>query len=166
MVVIVGLALLSIPYLIFSMGDGDINPGNYHFIVGEATYFSNGSADGSQVVVENQRTSEELYDIVGPDGNSDTSGYYIVDLGDLAQGYRDGDIITVTVYGIDDYSTWQGNNFTTVNNDSVSQIVDVVLYPTATLSRSPSSYDFGDMLEDRTAYTSFEIWNAGEGTLT
>jgi len=166
MVVIVGLALLSIPYLIFSMGDGDINPGNYHFIVGEATYFSNGSADGSQVVVENQRTSEELYDIVGPDGNSDTSGYYIVDLGDLAQGYRDGDIITVTVYGIDDYSTWQGNNFTTVNNDSVSQIVDVVLYPTATLSRSPSSYDFGDMLEDRTADTSFEIWNSGEGTLT
>jgi len=34
------------------------------------------------------------------------------------------------------------------------------------LAYSPSSHDFGDMLEGQTDSTTFEIWNSGTGTLT
>ncbi|MDD5779307.1 MAG: Ig-like domain-containing protein, partial [Candidatus Thermoplasmatota archaeon] len=48
-----------------------------------------------------------------------------------------------------------------VTNGSVT-----VTSETPILSRSPASHDFGDMLVDHTASTTFEIWNSGEGTLT
>jgi len=146
--------------------EGDIN--SYHFIVGEATYFSSGAAEGAHVTVENQRTGEDLLDVVGVSGNSGTSGYYMVDIGDYSLGYQHGDAVTVTVTGVGAYSDWQGISSTTVDNNSVSQIVDVILYSSETplLSYAPELFDFGSMLEGQVDSTSFDVWNAGDGTLT
>ena len=69
-----------------------------HFVTGQAHYeLFNAStlpADGAQVTVTNQRTQEKLYDTVGPAGNSNVSGYYLVDLADFPLGYQDGDQIS------------------------------------------------------------------------
>ena len=102
---------------------------DWHYIVGQAVYKNQGVADGAQVTVINQRTDEKLYDTVGPSGNSDTSGYYMVDLAYLTQGYQDGDTIIVDITGTGPYSTWQGANSTEVDNKTVSQILDVTLMP-------------------------------------
>jgi len=70
-----------------------------HFIVGEAYYDGSIPADGANVTVINERTSEKLYDTVGPSGNSDASGYYLVDLDDMPSDYKDGDTIIVVING-------------------------------------------------------------------
>ncbi|KAA0002289.1 MAG: hypothetical protein FE048_04135, partial [Thermoplasmata archaeon] len=120
-------------------------PPDSHFIVGEAYYDGTIPADGANVTVINERTSEKLYDIVGPSGNSGISGYYVVDLADLPTGYRDGDGILVIINGTGDYSSWTGTNSTTVDNATASQIVNVILSsihdttpPETTITSGPS----------------------------
>ena len=98
-----------------------------HFIVGEAYYDGSIPADGANVTVINERTSEKLYDTVGPSGNSDASGYYLVDLDDMPSDYKDGDTIIVVINGTGDYSSWTGTNSTVVDNNTASQIVNVIL---------------------------------------
>ena len=49
--------------------------------------------------------------------------------------------------------------------DGVFQVCVTVIELDPILSYDPTSYDFGEMEEGQTDSTSFEIWNAGNGTL-
>jgi len=100
-------------------GDPPVDP-QFHYIVGSATYGDTTSADGAQVTVINERTSEVLYDVV-------ESGGYEVDLFDLPSLFEDGDTITVQMKGTGSYSSWTGLNATIVDTAFVAQIVDVHL---------------------------------------
>jgi PKD repeat protein len=103
-------------------------PPNFHYILGSATYGRAGpSADGALVTVMNMNTSETLTDVVGVFGQSNQSGWYLVDLLDFNLGYRHGDVIQVHIMGTDTYSDWEGLNDTTVDNITLSQIVHVSL---------------------------------------
>mgnify|MGYP001145427190 CR=1 FL=1 len=112
-------------------------PPQFHYITGSATYGDANPADGAQVTVINERTSEELYDVVGPSGNSGFSKGYLVDLFDLPSLFEDGDTISVHIEGTGSYSTWTGTNETIVNTNMVSQIVNVIL--TSTVNNPPDS---------------------------
>ena len=106
------------------------NPNESHWIAGEAYYYNGTTfipADGANVTVINERTSEKLYDTVGPLGNSDESGYYIVNLSYFSMGFEDGDNITVVICGTGDYIYYIGTNSTTVNTSKATQIVNVTL---------------------------------------
>ena len=129
-----------------------------HFIQGTAYYDGTVPADGANVTVVNERTGEKLYDVVGLSGNSGVSAYYMVDLSELPSGYRDGDIINVTIRGIDTYAYWIGNNLTTVNNETVWQAVNVILTkdsvpPTTIKKIGKPSYNSGNWIT-----TSTPIW--------
>mgnify|MGYP001069545167 CR=1 FL=1 len=104
------------------------NPPHFHYIVGSATYGRNGPfANGALVTVTSINTSETLTDIVGILGKSNQSGWYLVDLLDLSQGYRHGDVIQITIAGTNNFSDWQGYNIITIDNTTFSQIVHVAL---------------------------------------
>jgi len=107
----------------------------FHYIAGSATYGDTTPADGAQVTVINQRTSEVLYDLV-------ESGEYKVDLLDLPSLFEEGDTITVDIKGTGSYSNWQGTNQTIVDTRYVSQIVNIHL--TSTVNNPPDlpSADF------------------------
>jgi len=113
------------------------NPPQFHYITGTATYGDTTPADGAQVTVINERTSEELYDIVGPSGVSGSSKGYLVNLFDLPSLFEDGDTIRVHIEGTGSYSTWTGTNETIVNTNMVSQIVNVQV--TSTVNNPPGS---------------------------
>lgn len=103
-------------------------PPQFHYIVGSATYGKNGPfANGALVTVTNINTSETLTDIVGVFGKSHQPGWYLIDLLDLSQGYRHGDILQILVTGTNNFSDWQGYNTTTIDNTTFSQIVHVAL---------------------------------------
>ncbi len=103
-------------------------PPQFHYIAGSATYGINGPfADGALVTVTNPNTSEVLTDIVGISGKSNQSGWYLVDLSELSQGYRHGDVIQITITGTNNFSDWQGYRTTTIDNSTFSQIVHVAL---------------------------------------
>jgi hypothetical protein len=57
----------------------------------------------------------------------------------------------------------------TISSNGGSGVFSVeltVVEPQPILDYSPTSYDFGNMLEGQTDTTTFDIWNAGDGTLT
>ncbi len=113
-------------------------PPEFYYISGNATYADNTPANGAQVTVINERTSEELYDTVGPSGASFSSGKYIVDLFDLPSLFIDGDTITVKIQGTGSYSSWAGTNQAIVDTTKyVNQKVDVLL--TSAVNNPPNS---------------------------
>ncbi len=120
------IALSLLIALLFVLATQPPSP-DLHLIVGEANY-GTVPADGALVTVTNERTLEELYDTVGPSGNSGTSGWFLVDLSEMSSGYREGDQIRVVIRGVGGYSEWYGINSTGVDNTTVSQIVNVMLY--------------------------------------
>lgn len=104
------------------------DPPQSHYIVGSATYGRNGPfADGALVTVTNLNTYETLTDIVGIAGKSNQTGWYLVDLLELSQGYRHGDIFQITIVGTNNFSDWQGYETTIIDNTTISQIVHVAL---------------------------------------
>jgi len=103
-----------------------IPPKNTQIITGEAYYDGTIPADGANVTVINERTSEKLYDIVGPSGNSNESGWFYIDLSDMPAGRQNGDNITVIITGVGDYIYWRGSNSTTVD-DTISHVVNIIL---------------------------------------
>jgi len=110
----------------------------FYYISGNATYGGATPADGAQVTVINERTSEELKlnDVVGPSGASESSGQYLVEFN--ISSLEDGDIITVHIQGTGSYSSWVGTNQATVDTIKyVVQKVDVIL--TSTINNPPSS---------------------------
>ena len=95
-----------------------------HLIVGEANYDGSVPADGAVISVVNERTLEELSDVVGSSGNSGTSGWFLVDISEMPSGYREGDQLRVVGRGTGGYSGWYGLNSSAVDNSTVSQIVN------------------------------------------
>jgi len=158
--------VILVPLSLYSIAQPPLD--TTHFIVGEAYYNGTIPADGANVTVINERTSEKLYDTVGLSGNSNMSGYYLVDLDDMPSDYKNDDNIIVVINGTGGYASWTGTNSTLVDNNTASQIVNVILSaPTEpVLSYSPTSHNFGDMLEGQSDSTTFEIWNSGTGTLS
>jgi hypothetical protein len=112
-------------------------PPEFYYISGSATYADTTPADGAHVTVINERTSEELFDVVGPSGASGVSGEYLVDLFELPSLFEDGDTIRVHIEGTGSYSSWVGTNETIVDTNMVSQIVHVVL--TSSINNPPGS---------------------------
>jgi len=134
----IGISLLVLLFAsTFSQADvsfDDTDPPDFpefYFISGHASYGGTIPADGAQVTVINERTSEELNDVV------DSQGEYSVNLFDLPSLFEEGDIITVLIQGTGSYGSWQGTNQTTVNLLYVSQIVNVLL--TSTVNNPPDS---------------------------
>jgi PKD repeat protein len=123
--VLVILILFSSFMPVYSQPPG---PPQFHYIAGSATYGTNGPfADGALVTVTDLNTSEVLTDIVGISGKSNQSGWYLVDLLELSQGYRHGDVVQITITGTNNFSDWQGHMTTTIDNTTFSQIVHVAL---------------------------------------
>jgi len=151
------------------------DPPQFHYIVGSATYEGNGSfANGGLVTVTNMNTSETLTDIVGVSGKSNQSGWYLVNLLDLSQGYRHGDIIQILITGTNNFSDWQGDNTITIDNTTFSQIVHVTLNSCSYIPHpsfywtplSPSTNDtihFTDFSSDDGSIISW-MWEFGDGT--
>lgn len=148
-----------------------------HFITGEALYDGSTDANGAAVTVMNQRTGEELYDIVGTTGDSNTSGYYLVDLADLTQGFSDGDQIHVVIIGTDGYQSYYGENTLAVDKTAASQILNVnlvsdVVQPdlddnTPAAATTGDAFTFTATVTDTTPITNVELdyWY-GDGTHT
>jgi hypothetical protein len=68
--------------------------------------------------------------------------------------------------GVLSYSYNSGGSWTSTTYDFCFKTYGASAPATPTLSFSPSSYNFGNILQGSTGSTSFEIWNSGTGILT
>ena len=83
--------ILFVILMITPKGIGDDIPG-IHLLIGMAVHSDDNShANGALVTALNQRTGEELYDIVGISGNSKASGWYMINLSGFPSGFEFGD---------------------------------------------------------------------------
>lgn len=104
---------------------GGGTPNLPHHVYGQAFYGDTSrSADGANVTIKNENTSEQLYTTVG----EEASEWYIRDIGELPSGWNHSHIINVTINGTKMYSDWTGYSTITCNNSTgIQKIANITL---------------------------------------